>query len=828
MDAWRFVYDGYDPALEGRREALCTLGNGYFATRGAAPDCAADDVHYPGTYLAGGYNRLTTRVDGHAVENEDLVNLPNWLPTTFQIDGGDWFRIDRVEILSYRQELDLRVGMLRRDIRFRDENGHITRLSERRIVSMADRHLAGLSIVLTAENWEGGLTVRTSLDGSVTNSGVARYRDLARRHLETLDLQNLGADVLYLRTRTSQSLLHIALAARVRLYRGDCEIEAERQTSVLDDVVQQDIACSIGRGGSVAMEKIVALHASRDQAISEPSLAAKQSLAYAGRFDDLVAKHQLAWRHLWDDCDVALEDHNTDTELKLRVYIFHLLQTVSPHTVEGDNGVPARGWHGEAYRGHIFWDELFIFPFLTLRLPMLTRTLLLYRYRRLSEARRAAREAGYKGAMFPWQSGSNGREETQRFHLNPKSGRWIPDNSHRQRHINAAIAYNIWEYHQVTDDHEFLYFYGAEMMLEIARFWSSIASYNAEIDRYEIKGVMGPDEYHTAYPGADPEKQGGLDNNAYTNIMAAWVLTRACDVLALLPKSHCSKLCERIGLGPEEIERWYNVSRKLRVPFHGDGIISQFEEYDALEELDWQAYRTKYGDIQRLDRILEAEGDTTNRYKVSKQADALMLFYLFSAEELSLLFEQLGYPFDPASIPTNIEYYLSRTSHGSTLSRIAHSWVLARSDRPRSWHLFQGALDSDIADIQGGTTAEGIHVGAMAGTVDLIQRCYLGVETRANVLHFDPALPSNLRGIKVRLRYRRQILDVDASHDMLKITSRPFPANPITVAYRGRYRDVAPGDTYEFRLFRPEERDRDENRARQTPPCAESKAKEKP
>ncbi len=815
MDEWHLVYSDYDPAIEGRREALCTLGNGYFATRGASPDSAAGSIHYPGTYLAGGYNRLTTRIDSHAVENEDLVNLPNWLPVTFRIDGGDWFHIDRVEILSYRQELDLTAGMLHRDIRFRDGAGRTTRWKERRIVSMADRHLAALSIELTAEDWDGELTVRAGLDGSVTNAGVPRYRDLASRHLETLDLQHLGADVIYLHSRTNQSLLQVALAARLRLYQDDREIKAERRTDILDDIVQQDIDYMIGTGETVAIEKIVALHSSRDQAISESGLAAKRTLAYAGRFDDLAAAHQVAWRHLWDECDVALEDHTSETELKLRVYIFHLLQTVSIHTVDGDNGVPARGWHGEAYRGHIFWDELFIFPFLTLRLPMLTRALLLYRYRRLSEARRAAKEVGYNGAMFPWQSGSNGREETQRLHLNPKSGRWIPDNSHRQRHINAAIAYNIWEYHQATDDHEFLNFYGAEMMLEIARFWSSIATYNAAIDRFEIKNVMGPDEYHTAYPGADPETEGGLDNNAYTNVMAAWVLSRAIDVLDLLPKSHCEKLCESIGLGPDEIDHWYDVSRKLRIPFHGDGIISQFEGYDDLEELDWQAYEAKYGDIQRLDRILEAEGDSTNRYKVSKQADALMLFYLFSAEELSLLFEQLGYPFDPASIPKTIEYYLNRTSHGSTLSRIAHSWVLARSDRPRSWHLFQNALDSDIDDIQGGTTQEGIHVGAMAGTVDLIQRCFLGVETRANVLHFDPALPSDLRGIKVRLRYRRQILDVDANHDMLKITSRPFPANPITVAYRGRYRDVAPGDTYEFRLIKPEERDRDENRAAQ-------------
>jgi alpha,alpha-trehalase len=350
------------------------------------------------------------------------------------------------------------------------------------------------------------------------------------------------------------------------------------------------------------------------------------------------------------------------------------------------------------------------------------------------------------------------------------------------------------------------------MLLEIARFWASIATYNASIDRYEIKGVMGPDEYHTAYPGTDPEAEEGLDNNAYTNVMVAWVLDRARDVLDLLPKGHCRQLCERIGLKFDDIAHWETISRKLRVPFHDDGIISQFEGYGELEAFDWQRYRDQYGDIQRLDRLLEAEDDTPNRYQVSKQADVLMLFYLLSSDELALLFEQLGYPFERDTIPKNIAYYLDRTSHGSTLSRVAHAWVLARSDRPCSWNLFQDALDSDIADIQGGTTPEGIHVGAMAGTIDLIQRCYIGLEMRANVLHFNPALPDDLDRVKVQLRYRRQVLEVEVTHEVLRIYSRSFTVAPITIAYRGHFRDVAPGDTYEFRLLQPQDRNRDENR----------------
>ncbi len=810
---WTLAYESYDPDQEGLREALCTLGNGYFATRGAAPDAVADDIHYPGTYLAGGYNRLVSEVSGRKVENEDLVNLPNWLPLTFRIDDGPWVRIDDMEVIDFCQELDIMRGLLNRDIRFRDAKGRTTHWRERRIVSMDDPHLAGLSLELTAEDWSGHLTIRSGLDGSVVNDGVSRYRKLANKHLDVLELDTPRSDAMFLRCRTNQSHIGIALAARTRLYRDGDELDAPQTTEHSSDSIHQELSVAVKEGQATTVEKIVALHTSRDQAISEHGLAARQAVDRAGRFDALLAPHELAWRHIWNDCDIRLDGRAAnDTELKLRVHVFHLLQTASRHSIDLDVGIPARGWHGEAYRGHIFWDELFIFPFLSLRIPTLTRALLRYRYRRLPEARRAAQAEGFAGAMFPWQSGSDGREETQRLHLNPRSGRWLPDNTHRQRHINAAIAYNIWQYWQATDDHEFLYSYGAEMMLEIARFWASAVTFNPDIDRYEIKGVMGPDEYSTAYPGRDPESEGGVDNNAYTNVMAAWVLARALDVLELMPRTHCIELCERIGLDLEETDYWYDISRKLRVPFHGEGIISQFEGYADLEEFDWEGYRAKYGDIQRLDRILEAEGDDVNRYKVSKQADVLMLFYLFTLPELMMLFERLGYPFEPATIPRNVEYYLARTSHGSNLSGVAHSWVLARLDRPRSWHLFQEALDSDIADIQGGTTAEGIHVGAMAGTVDLVQRCYIGIEMRSNALHLDPVLPDNLEQVHVCLRYRRQMLEVTVNHDWLRIRSRSFTSTSIEVAYRGHYRFLAPGETCEFRLIKPDERDRDENR----------------
>ena len=805
---WSLLYDSYRPDEERVREVLSALGNGYFMTRAATPDASDDGIHYPGTYLAGGYNRLKSWISGLEVENEDLVNLPNWLPLTFKINDERWFRIDEVEIRSYRQKLDLKAGLLSRRVSFSDQSGRVTETFEQRFVSMADQHVAGLSLEIRAVNWSGRLHVRSAIDGSVKNNGVERYRGLNNQHIEILEKREIGEAIL-LGCRTNQSHIVVGIAARTKIYRNGEDVTPEARTTSSKREIEQEFTLDLEMGESIRVEKIITLYTSLDPAISEPLLEAGNKIKRLDHFDELFQEHRLTWKHLWEDFDIELETDEPLANLKLRLHLFHLLQTITHHSIDLDVGFPARGWHGEAYRGHIFWDELFIFPLLNLHTPMLTRSLLLYRYRRLPEARLAARENGYKGAMFPWQSASNGREEAQRLHLNPRSGRWVTDNTHRQRHINAAIAYNIWHYYQATEDHEFMYYYGAEMILEIARLFASIARYNQEIDRYEIHGVVGPDEFHTAPPEDDTGE--GLNNNAYTNVMASWVLTRAIEVLRIFPEERIRQVCERIGLTKDEIDKWDEISRKLRVPFHKDGIISQFDGYEDLVEFDWKGYMEKYGDIRRLDRILEAEGDTVNRYKASKQADVLMLFYLFSADELVTLFEHLGYPFNPEQIPQNIQYYLKRTSHGSTLSTVVHSWVLSRTDRRRSWHLFNRSLKSDLGESESGTTHEGIHAGAMAGTIDLIQGCYTGLEMRTNTLHFNPVLPDQLHRLKFQMRYRHHKLTVEINHDLLKVTSSHSNTTPITIAYRADIRSLTPGGTIEFRLLKPEERDRDEN-----------------
>ncbi|MBT2420168.1 glycoside hydrolase family 65 protein [Streptomyces sp. ISL-22] len=787
MTGWSWEYEGYEPADERLRESLCVLGNGYFATRGALPECVADEIHYPGTYVAGIYNRLTSEVGGRQVENEDLVNVPNWLPLRFRLPEGHWLTPDNATVLDHRQLLHLSAGLLERRTRYGLGGGRVLVVRQRRLVHMADPHLAALRTEFTAEGFSGPLEVEAALDGGVTNAGVPRYRDLDGRHLTHVHSGTAAPDTVWLRCRTRTSDIRVGMAARLTT-EAPVTVRHELPCAV------QQVTLDLAAGRTVTVDKIVALHTSRDPAISDPLHAAVDRAGRVPGFDDLLRSHLTAWDQLWRRAEL---DVPGESGRILRLHLFHVLQTLSPHTADLDVGVPARGLHGEAYRGHVFWDELFVLPYLNLHFPEVSRALLHYRHRRLEQACTAARRAGRLGAMYPWQSGSDGREETQQLHLNPRSGRWLPDHSHLQHHVGSAIAYNVWQYCEASGDMEFLHTKGAEMLLQIARFWADKAVHDESLGRHRIKGVVGPDEYHERYPDADVP---GLDDNAYTNVTAAWVLTRALELLDTLPEPRRRELVERIGLDGGERELWEEVSHTLHVPFHED-VISQFEGYGKLAELDWDGYRRRYGDIRRLDRILEAEGDTVNRYQASKQADVLMLGYLFSPAELQGLFHRLGLRLEEETWRRTVDYYLHRTSHGSTLSGLVHGWVLARCRRAEAWKFCQEALQGDIADVQGGTTGEGIHLGAMAGTLDLVQRGLTGLETRGGALWLDPVPLPELSAYGFALRYQGNWgVRLHLERGKLDIAVPSSDASPIDVRLPDRAVRVQPGETARLEL----------------------------
>ena len=424
MSDWRLVYDGLDPEEEGLREALCTLANGYFATRGAAPESSADDVHYPGTYAAGVFNRLATDVDGREVFNESIVNLPNWLPLAVRGPDG-WFDDRHARVVSPPRRARPAPGAADAPHDVRGPGGPPPHPRPTPVRQHArppsgrprddDR---GRELGRTGRRSGARSTAR------VRNAGWRATPVSTTATCGSCEARQVSDEVIELVAETTQSHIRVAMAdphpcEPCRRPPGDRADGGGRRRRRGPGVPRRRVA----RGEPVTVEKVVALVPLRRRGhqragASRPGSGRRRS---PGTSRSCYARHQVTWHQIWGTSDIRLGiDH--EISRKVHLHLFHLLQTVSGNTVGLDVGVPARGLHGEAYRGHIFWDELFVFPFLSTRFPQVTRSLLLYRYRRLDAARRAAADAGFAGAMFPWQSGSSGREETQTAAPQPRLG----------------------------------------------------------------------------------------------------------------------------------------------------------------------------------------------------------------------------------------------------------------------------------------------------------------------------------------------------------------------------------------------------------------------
>lgn len=743
-DNWSLTYTDYDAKKERSREALLTIGNGYFGTRGAMEELSANPVNYPGTYVAGLYNRLTSKVGDRDVENEDFVNIPNWLQITFKIDDGDWFNPNSTEILDCYRNLDFRSGVTERVLTVRDKHGKETLIQSQRVAGMNDPHLAAMKYSISPMNYHGKITVKSTLNGNIINDGVERYKQLNQQHLQPIEAGAEGK-LSWLAVKTTQSAIEIAEAVKLTVFFENNLIEPKIENTITASQVESVLSADLERLHVLTIEKIAAIYTSKPDDNNNPLANARVKAMLTESFDWLANDSKTGWDKIWKKIDVLIEGDRLAQKL-LRLHLYHLMVSFSPNNEDFDASITARGLHGEAYRGHIFWDELFILPFYAMHFPEAAKAMLLYRYRRLDKARDYAKEFGYKGAMFPWQSGSDGREETQVVHLNPITGEWGDDYSSLQRHVSLAVAYNVWEYLKITGDNDFIRNYGAEMFLEICRFWASKAKKDEITGRYSIKNVMGPDEFHESYPEAN---EGGLKDNTYTNLMVAWTLERAIELLNQFEPKDQQTIKIKINLCEDELRSWKEISEKLNIVIQED-ILAQYDGYFDLKELDWDYFRKKYGNVYRMDRLLKAEGKSADEYKVAKQADTLMTFYNLPQKEVTHILGRLGYKLSDDYLKHNLEYYLQRTSHGSTLSRVVHAHLANMiGDKQLSWELYLDALTSDFNDIQGGTTGEGIHAGVMAGTVLVAIQSFGGVDLRDGKLSISPTLPEHWRSISL-------------------------------------------------------------------------------
>jgi len=786
-DSWLLKYHDYDMEKERSREALLAVGNGYFGTRGALEESRANKVNYPGTYMSGLFNRLVSKVGDRDIENEDFVNLSNWLPVSFRVDGGPWFEFapePSFKVQELHRTLDLRTGEMRREMVVADQEGRLTRIRSSRFAGMADPHRAGLSYSVTPLNYGGIIEIKSGIYGDHRNSGVERYNTLEQQHLEAVSESTEGG-VTELVVKTTQSDILVAVCAS-----SSVNGKADGESSSGEGWIESLFSRELQQGQELILEKMVSIFTSRDPGVEDPLDEARSTLRAMSGYADELSLSAGRWKELWNRMDVLISGDREAQKL-VRLHLFHMMVSASPHHAGLDSGIPPRGLHGEAYRGHIFWDELYILPLFNLHFPEVVKSVLMYRYRRLDAARAYAKEYGYEGAMFPWQSGSDGREETQIIHLNPLSGEWGDDYSSLQRHISLAIAFNIWNYYHVTDDLEFMEQFGAEILLDICKFWASKSELGQD-GKYHIHKVMGPDEFHESLPGSGV---GGLSDNAYSNIMVSWMMDKAFRILGAIGTEQKNRILAELSLSEKQLDLWAEIMHGVALHVADDGVVEQFKGYFGLEELDWEAYRQKYADIHRLDRILKSEGKSPDDYKLAKQADFLMSFYNLGTAEVQATVEGLGYELPEDFGKRNFDYYIERTSHGSTLSRLVHArlaWEMGMTDT--GWELYMDALRSDLVDIQGGTTGEGVHCGVMAGTVYDVLVSYAGLDLNGDIPVLDPKLPPHWKGLEFRFTFRGTTFFVSVSGQQVKISGENMGKDKIKFHLCGEEIELSDGN----------------------------------
>jgi trehalose/maltose hydrolase-like predicted phosphorylase len=749
---WLLAFDGFDPAREPQLEAVCALVNGYLGVRAAVEE--GHPASRPATFLAGVFD---TPAAPQAAELEEpipeLVVAPSWSALRISVDGAE-LRLDTCELLEMRRTLDMRQGALLREWRLRDSAGRVTSLASLRFASLAERRALGQVVVVTPENYSADVVVEALVDGRVTNEN--RTAHLAAVH----DEPRPGAPLVM---RTLQSGYVLAFAARAELDGG-----AQPEQLAAADFTGQRWAFRAEPGRSYTLRKLVAAATSRDGGDPETAAGALADELLARGAAAVFADHAAAWAARWATADAVIPGDD-ELQRQVRFACYHLAGAANPDDERSSIG--ARALTGERYRGHVFWDtEFFAWPPLLYTHPPSARALLLYRYHTLPGARAKAAAEGYRGAMFPWEAADTGEEVTPAFMLS--GGTRVPVlTGAEEHHISADVAFAVLQYLRATGDRAFLLDYGAELVLDVARFWASRAEKGGD-GAYHIRRVIGPDEYHET-----------VDDNAYTNVLAAHILRRARALAAELRASapeHWRDLEARLSLDAAELQLWDEVAAGLVTGYDaGTGLVEQFAGYHALDEIDLAGHDPSVATVDAKLGWYEMQ-----RTKALKQADVLML--------LVLLWEQ--YPL--AAHAANFAYYEPKTSHDSSLSYAFHALFAARLGQlePAESYLRRAALiDLDLSRPGLAGASGGVHIAALGGMWQALALGFLGMEPEGEGLRFVPHIPARWGSLEMPIAWRGALLRVAATPAGVTVTvERGGPAR--VAVGDGPWRELAAGE----------------------------------
>jgi trehalose/maltose hydrolase-like predicted phosphorylase len=693
-------------------ESLFAIANGYVGNRGCLAEGSA--LSAPATFIAGVFDHPQTP---GAVPQ--LVTLPDWTGVRIWIDDQP-LSIEQGQVLEHRRVLDLRKGILWREWRHRDPHGRITRIVACRLASLSDRHLLLHSVTLTAENYSSVVRFESSIEiasGAVTFPAPdwKPRRSPERPNVLPLVLRSPGVEV------------NIAFGVMGQLLASTGTV-GERVIDVDERRIVERCEMNAEIGTECHLHRLISVFTSREKLRPFEDALTHLNRVVPRGIADAASAHSLEWQSRWETSDVEIVGDDF-LQRALRFAEYHLISAANPE--DGRVSIGARALTGSAYKGHVFWDtEIYMLPFFIFTHPPSARALLEYRYHTLEAAREKARAAGFRGAMYPWESADTGEETTPKAIIAPNGEVIRVLNGEMEVHITADIAYGVWQYWNATEDEEFFLRCGAEIMLETARFWASRGTVESD-GRYHIRHVIGPDEYHD-----------DVDDNAFTNLMAAWNLRRGREAATLLQKrwpEGWRELAARLQLTNDELDAWPRLADSVFTALDPNtALFEQFRGYFAKEPVNLKNYEPR---TAALDGILGHE--RIQHTNIVKQADVVMATYL--------LWDEIA----PEARAANFRYYEPRTGHGSSLSPSIHALLAARlGDGHLAQQYLKQASEIDLGNNMG-NAAGGVHAAALGGLWQAMVFGFAGLRTQKDGLCLAPNLLSHWRRLSFPLRWRK-------------------------------------------------------------------------
>lgn len=737
---WIVAERGFEPEHLGKCESIMCQGNGYLCLRNATDEFNPREQR--DLFVAGTFNKF---------DDNEVTELPNAADVSrleIKLDGQR-FSLLTGTVEDYDRTLDLKTGETVRKVVWKAPNGRRYELCFRRFVSMERLHVIGQKLCVRPLDGEALLDIAGGIDGRMTNSGSQHFSEGDKRLFK-------GRHMQYSQT-TGQSKIDFVFNTTFS-FAMDGEAREEPGFIVIDRrMIAQEYQITIPAGSTLCAEKLSSVYTSRDRdseglsydELHDKALAGHEAACELG-YDELLSESAAAWaRKVWDNIPVTIDAENEFDQLAMRFAQYHLHVMTPAH--DNRMNIGAKGLSGEGYKGHTFWDtEMFILPYFIYSAPEIAKSLEEYRFLSLPGAHKKAGGNGYEGAQFPWESAWIDDGEVTPVWGAADIVTGLPTkiwSGFIEQHITADVAYGAWEYYMVTGDEDFMERCGYELILDTAKFWASRLE-EGEDGKLHINDVVGPDEYKEH-----------VDDNAFTNHMAAWNIRKALEYCGLLRSEKPAlykALDEKLGLAALE-PVWEDKLSRLYLPQpREDLVIPQDRTYLTLKDIDLTKYK-KQENVGSIYRDYNQEQIT--HIQVSKQADILIMFLLlenqFSAEVKA----------------ANWNYYEPRTLHDSSLSLSTHCILaLDMGNREMAYELFQKAAAIDVGPNMK-TSDAGIHAASLAGVWQSVVFGFGGVRMLDGRLRMNPSLPESWRGLDFFIHWQGQKLHVSLSHERAELVN---------------------------------------------------------